>query len=188
MLMSADILLYDADTVPVGQDQKQHVEYARDTAQKFNNIFGETFKLPEPMIMKEVAIVPGTDGQKMSKSYNNTISLFAERDEIIKSVMSIVTDSSGELPVNVYNIHKLFRNENELKNIYEENKGKYKILKETLIEDIDNFIKPIREKRESLVENRSKIAEILEKGGKSAKKVAEKKMEIVRKMVGVAIA
>ncbi|HEY4478374.1 MAG TPA: hypothetical protein VI775_00855, partial [Candidatus Paceibacterota bacterium] len=98
------------------------------------------------------------------------------------------TDSSGELPVNVYNIHKLFRNENELKNIYEENKGKYKILKETLIEDIDNFIKPIREKRESLVENRSKIAEILEKGGKSAKKVAEKKMEIVRKMVGVAIA
>ena len=82
MLMAADILLYDADIVPVGADQKQHIEIARDTAEKFNRIFGETFKIPEAMILKDVAVVPGTDGRKMSKSYNNTIPLFAEYDEI----------------------------------------------------------------------------------------------------------
>ncbi len=187
MLMSADILIYDTDIVPIGQDQKQHVEYARDTAQKFNNIYGETFKLPEPMIMKEVAIVPGIDGQKMSKSYGNTISLFAERDEIIKSVMAIVTDSSGDIPINVYNIHKLFKNENELKKIYDENKGKYKILKEALIEDIDTFIKPLREKRVDIAQDESKVIDILEKGGKSANKVAEKKMQEIRKVLGVSL-
>ena len=187
MLMSADILIYDTDIVPIGQDQKQHVEYARDTAQKFNNIYGETFKLPEPMIMKEVAIVPGIDGQKMSKSYGNTISLFAERDEIIKSVMAIVTDSSGDIPINVYNIHKLFKNENELKKIYDENKGKYKILKEALIEDIDTFIKPLREKRVDIAQDESKVIDILEKGGKSANKVAEKKMQEIRTVLGVSL-
>ena len=147
ILMASDILLYDTDTVPVGQDQKQHIEYTRDTAQKFNNIFGETFKLPEAFIIKEVAIVPGTDGQKMSKSYGNTIPLFATHDEITKATMSIVTDSSGDIPMNVYNIHKLIRSEKDLKDIYEKNKGKYKILKEILIEDLDVFIKPFRENR-----------------------------------------
>src|SRR3989338_2013788 len=83
MLMAADILLYDTDVVPVGQDQKQHIEYARDTAEKFNRLFGNTFKLPEPLIFENVAIVPGVDGRKMSKSYKNTIPLFAEREEII---------------------------------------------------------------------------------------------------------
>ncbi|MEK7213888.1 MAG: tryptophan--tRNA ligase, partial [Patescibacteria group bacterium] len=141
MLMVADILLYDTDIVPVGQDQKQHIEYTRDTALKFNNIFEETFKLPEPLIIKDVAVVPGTDGQKMSKSYGNTIPLFASREEIMKAVMSIVTDSSGDIPMNVYNIHKLIRSEKDLKDIYEKNKGKYKILKEILIEDLDVFIK-----------------------------------------------
>lgn len=187
MLMAADILLYDTDIVPVGQDQKQHVEYARDTAQKFNNIFGETFKLPEPMIVKEVAVVPGTDGQKMSKSYNNTIYLFASREEIEKSVMGIVTDSSGEMPANVYNIHKLFKPENELKPIYEKNKGKYKILKEILIEDIDKFIKPLREKRASLEKDKEKVIEILKRGGEKAKEKAEKKMEEVREKIGVSL-
>ncbi|MFA5827615.1 MAG: tryptophan--tRNA ligase, partial [Candidatus Paceibacterota bacterium] len=93
MLMAADILLYDSNVVPVGQDQKQHVEYARDTAQKFNNIFGQTFIIPEILIMKEVAIVPGIDGRKMSKSYGNTIPLFGTDEEIKKAVMKIVTDS-----------------------------------------------------------------------------------------------
>jgi len=116
MLMAADILLYDTDIVPVGQDQKQHIEIARDTAEKFNRIFGQTFKLPEAKILQNVAIVPGTDGRKMSKSYGNTIPLFAEYEEIKKCVMGIVTDSSGELPQNVYAIHKLVRPESELKN------------------------------------------------------------------------
>ena len=98
ILMASDILLQDADVVPVGQDQKQHVEYARDTAQKFNNVFGagkEIFKLPEPLILKSVETVPGTDGKKMSKSYGNVIPLFATYEEIKKAVMSIPTDSKG---------------------------------------------------------------------------------------------
>ena len=95
MLMAADILIQDADVVPVGADQKQHVEYARDTAQKFNNTYGDTFKLPEPIILDTVAIVPGTDGRKMSKSYGNTIPLFGTDEEIKKAVMSIVTDSKS---------------------------------------------------------------------------------------------
>src|SRR3990167_4953469 len=96
VLMAADILLYGSDLVPVGADQKQHVEIARDIAEKFNHTYGEGgqfFKLPKAIIMKDVAIVPGTDGRKMSKSYNNTIPLFAEYEEIKKCVMSIVTDS-----------------------------------------------------------------------------------------------
>jgi tryptophanyl-tRNA synthetase len=185
MLMAADILLYDVDTVPVGQDQKQHIEYTRDTAQKFNNVFGETFKLPEPYIMKEVAIVPGTDGQKMSKSYKNTILLFATREEIVKAVMSIVTDSSGETPMNVYNIHKLLRSEDELKTIYDQNKGKYKILKESLIEDLDAFIKPLREKREELSKNIQEIKAILDDGASRAKVRADAKLLTVKKNIGV---
>lgn len=185
MLMAADILLYDVDIVPVGQDQKQHIEYTRDTAQKFNNTFGETFKLPEPFIMKEVAVVPGIDGQKMSKSYKNTIPLFATREEITKAVMSIVTDSSGETPVNVYNIHKLLRSEDELKAIYNQNKGKYKILKETLIEDLDTFIKPLRERRGELSKNIEEIKAILTDGASRAKTRADAKLLTVKKNIGV---
>ena len=185
MLMAADILLYSPDVVPVGQDQKQHVEYARDTAQKFNRIFGETFKLPEPMILKDVAIVPGTDGRKMSKSYNNTIPLFVEYEEIKKCVMGIVTDSSGGIPQNVYAIHKLFRGEDELKKIYEEKSGKYKELKETLIEDIEKFVAPLREKRKELEKDIPGALAILKAGGEKAKKIAGAKMEEVREKVGV---
>jgi tryptophanyl-tRNA synthetase len=185
MLMAADILLYSADIVPVGQDQKQHVEYTRDTAQKFNSTFGETFKLPEPLIMKEVAIVPGTDGQKMSKSYGNTIPLFATREEIKKAVMSIVTDSSGETPMNVYNIHKLLRSEDELKTIYETNKGKYKALKEALIDDLDNFIKPMRERREEIAKDLDRVKQILEDGAIKAKERADEKLFEVKTAIGV---
>ena len=187
MLMAADILLYNTDIVPVGQDQKQHIEYARDTAQKFNNIFGDTFKLPESLIMKEVAVVPGTDGQKMSKSYGNTIPLFASLEEIKKSVMGIVTDSSHEIPKNVYEIHKLFRGEGELEDLYEKNKGKYKILKETLIEDIEMFIKPMRERRQALEKDLPNVLKILKEGGEKAKKVADIKMREVKEKIGVEV-
>jgi tryptophanyl-tRNA synthetase len=185
MLMAADILLYDTDVVPVGQDQKQHIEYTRDTAQKFNNIFGETFKLPEPIILDSVAMVPGTDGRKMSKSYGNTIPLFATRDEITKAVMSIVTDSGSDIPTNVYNIHKLVRSEADLKVIYEENKGKYKILKEKLIEDLDAFIKPMRDKRAEIANNSELIKSVLADGAKRAKKKADAKLLTVKKNIGV---
>jgi tryptophanyl-tRNA synthetase len=185
LLMAADILLPGADIVPVGQDQKQHVEIARDMAQKFNNAFGETFKLPEAMIISDMATVPGTDGQKMSKSYGNTIPLFATDEEIEKAVMGIVTDSGSDVPENVYAIHSLLRNKNDLEVIYSENKGQYKKLKELLIEDLKAFIKPMREKRQALEEDKNAVLEILKSGGKAANERAEKKMEEVRKAVGL---
>jgi len=187
MLMAADILLYSPDIVPVGQDQKQHVEIARDTAEKFNRIFGQTFKIPEPMIMKDMEVVPGLDGRKMSKSYGNIIPLFAEYEEIKKCVMAIVTDSNEGIPKNVYAIHNLFRPASELLPLYESKAGKYKELKEILIEDIEKFIAPLREKRKELAKNVPKVLEILKEGSKQAKTVASKKMEEVREKIGVKI-
>ena len=185
MLMAADILLYDPDVVPVGADQKQHVEITRDTAEKFNRIYGDTFKLPEAKILSDVAVVPGIDGRKMSKSYGNTIPLFATDTEIEKAVMGIVTDSSGAQPKNVYEIHKLFRPEAELAKLYKEKEGKYKDLKEALIEDIKKFIGPLRDRRDKLAEDPAPVLKILKSGGEKAKAVAEKKMEIVREKIGV---
>jgi tryptophanyl-tRNA synthetase len=185
MLMAADILLYDTDIVPVGKDQQQHVEYAREAAKKFNLAYGETFKEPAEMISNEVAVVPGTDGQKMSKSYKNTIPLFGTKDEVAKTVMSIVTDSSGERPENVYAIHKLLRNENELSSIYETNKGKYKDLKEALIEDLEAMIAPMREKRDAITDE--EVRKILKEGCEKAKEIASAKMNVVRQKVGVSL-
>ena len=187
MLQAADILLYSPDIVPVGSDQKQHIEISRDTAEKFNNIYGDTFKLPEPMILKEVAIVPGTDGRKMSKSYKNTIPLFAEYEEIKKAVMSIVTDSSEGIPANVFAIHKLVRPEDELKEIYAGKTGKYKELKELLIEDLEKFIAPLRDRRKEFERDIPKALEILKEGGMKAKKIASAKMDEVREKIGVKI-
>ncbi len=185
VLMAADILLYNTDVVPVGQDQKQHIEYARDIAEKFNHIFGETFKLPEPIILEHVATVPGTDGKKMSKSYNNTIPLFATKDEITKLVMSIVTDSGAGIPENVYAIHKLVRTESELKKLYEENSGKYKILKDALVEDLENFIRPLRDRREELAKNPDFVKEVLMGGAKKANEIAGAKLREVKEKIGV---
>ncbi|MFA5750690.1 MAG: tryptophan--tRNA ligase [Candidatus Paceibacterota bacterium] len=187
MLMASDILLYDTDLVPVGSDQKQHVEIARDTAEKFNRIFGETFKLPEAYIMKDVAIVPGTDGRKMSKSYGNTIPLFAEYEEIKKCVMSIVTDSGEGIPKNVYAIHNLIRPASELLPLYESKKGKYKELKEILIEDLEEFIAPLREKRKEFEKDIPKALKILKKGGEDARRTAILKMKEVKEKIGVSL-
>ncbi len=186
MLMAADILLYGTKVVPVGQDQKQHIEYARDTAEKFNRIFGETFTLPEPLIMEDVATVPGIDGQKMSKSYGNTIGLFASREELTERVMSIVTDSSGDTPQNVYAIHRLLKSEQELAPLYEEHKGKYKALKEALIDDLDAFIAPMRTRYESLKDDHTLLKRVLEEGAERARARANAKMDAVRSAIGVA--
>ncbi len=190
MLMAADILLYDSDIVPVGQDQKQHVEYAREAAAKFNNAYGQTFKEPQEQIQEEVAVVPGTDGKKMSKSYGNTIPLFGTKEEITKAVMSIVTDSGPikgdwDKPANVYAIHRLFKTEAELESLYEEKKGKYKDLKEALAEDIEAFIAPMRERRESITDE--EVKKVLAEGALKAKKIAEAKMADVRQKVGVTL-
>ncbi len=183
MLMAADILLYDTDVVPVGEDQRQHLEYAREAAAKFNNAYGETFKEPKELILKAVGVVPGTDGKKMSKSYGNTVPLFGTRDELSKAVMSIVTDSSGERPENVYAIHALVKNEAELAALYEEKKGKYKDLKEALIEDLDAYLAPMREKRDALSDD--DVRKVLAGGAEKARAKSEAKMEAVRKAVGV---
>lgn len=187
LLMAADILLYGTEIVPVGADQKQHVEYARDTAQKFNNAFGETFTLPEPLILEEVQTVPGTDGRKMSKSYGNDIPLFGTKDQIAVAVMSIVTDSSGERPENVYAIHKLLRHDEKLEKLYEEQRGNYKALKEALIEDIEALVAPLRARREAYAADPGAVKSVLAAGAERARAVAEKKMQEVREKIGVAL-
>lgn len=185
MLMAADILLYDTELVPVGEDQRQHVEYAREAAAKFNHAYGQTFTEPKEQISKELGVVPGTDGTKMSKSYGNTIPLFGTKDEIAKAVMSIVTDSTGELPTHVYAIHKLYRSESELAPLYESKRGKYKELKELLIEDIDAVAAPMRERRSSITD--ADVKQILTEGGEKARALAEAKMADVRQKIGVTL-
>ncbi|MDO8492910.1 MAG: tryptophan--tRNA ligase [bacterium] len=193
VLMAADILLYGADVVPVGQDQKQHLEIARDIAQKFNHIYGETFKLPEPYILENVKTVIGTDGRKMSKSYNNTIPLFAKKEQIKEAVMSIKTDSKG-VPepkdpetCNVFALHRLF-SEVELPVLlrrYQEGGIGYKESKEILIENIERFIAPMREKHTEIEANDKLIMETLASGRETAQKIAKAKMCEVREKVGL---
>ncbi len=195
MLMAADILIYDTEVVPVGQDQKQHIEYARDTAQKFNATFKkEVFKLPESKILENVAIVPGTDGKKMSKSYGNTIPLFGTLEEITKAVMSIPTDSKPiDAPRNpdednVFKLHKLFSKQDELFEIrtrYEKGGISHKESKEILIKNVETFIAPFREKREKIASDLDYVLDVLKDGGKRAKLKAEKKMDEVRETIGV---
>ena len=185
MLMAADILMQDPDIVPVGSDQKQHIEIARDTAQKFNNTYGETFKLPEPMILESTGIVPGVDGRKMSKSYGNTIPLFASDEEITKAVMGIVTDSGADIPANVFAIHKLFKSEAELAPLYEEHKGKYKALKDALAKDIQDFVRPMREKYEALCADPSQVEKVLVDGASKMKTRTEEKMLGIKQSVGL---
>jgi tryptophanyl-tRNA synthetase len=192
MLMASDILLYDADVVPVGEDQRQHVEYAREAVTKFNNAYGETFTAPQEMVLKGVGIIPGTDGQKMSKSYKNTIPLFGTKDEITKAVMSIVTQSSIGMPTNVYNIHDTVysfglegNNHDEFYKLYSENENNYKHLKECLIEDLEKMIAPMREKRAQITE--ADVRDVLAKGSARAREQASRKMTEVRKKIGVSL-
>ena len=185
MLMASDILLYDTDIVPVGADQRQHVEYAREAAAKFNAAYGETFKEPKEHIIETIATVPGTDGRKMSKSYGNTIPLFGTKDQIAKAVMSIVTDSNAESPEHVYAIHLLLRDKTELGPLYKENKGKYKALKEALIDDIEALVAPLREVRDAITDDDVRM--VLTEGAEKARAVASKKISDVRAKVGVTI-
>lgn len=202
VLMAADILLYSPDVVPVGQDQKQHIEYARDIANKFNFTFckknesGEVidpvFKLPEDYILKDVAIVPGIDGRKMSKSYKNHIPLFATDEEIRKICMSIVTDSAGVNEKknpdenNIFNIYKLVGNEEEVETFRAklENGGVgYGDLKKELGEKIIQFVTPMREKRDQLTDEY--VFQVMKEGAEKARKIASVKMDEVRQKTGL---
>ena len=190
MLMAADIALYDIDEVPVGEDQRQHIEYAREVIGKFNYVYGDTLKEPKEIIMKEVGVVSGTDGQKMSKSYKNTIPLFGAHEEIHKAVMGIVTDSSGEKPLNVYNIHKVVyeatgKSLSELDELYQTNSGKYKILKDCLFEDIEKIVAPFRTRKAEISDE--EVKRILAEGVEKAKNISSKTIERVREAIGISL-
>lgn len=195
ILMAADILIYNADVVPVGQDQKQHVEIARDTVQKFNRIFGETFKTPEAMILEEVMTVPGTDGRKMSKSYNNIIPLFGSDEEIRKAVMSIPTDSKGveeakdPSECKVFALHALFPGAEleALRARYQKGGIGYKESKDILVEKIIRFITPFREQREQIAKDPEAVMQILREGGAKARVHAQRMMSEVREKVGLTL-
>jgi tryptophanyl-tRNA synthetase len=190
VLMAADILIYDADVVPVGKDQKQHIEYARDIAGKFNNQYEELFKLPKDLILEDVETIPGTDGQKMSKSYGNTIPLFGTDEEIKKAVMSIATDSRGKDEEKnpddmvLYQIHKLFNASPLLKAQYTQGLG-YGDAKKLLIEDIIAFVTPMRERRKKYEDDPELVRQILLEGAMKANEIAMKKLTEVYEAVGL---
>lgn len=192
MLMAADILLYDTDVVPVGEDQRQHVEYAREAASKFNTAFGTTFKEPKERIIASLGVIPGTDGKKMSKSYGNIIPLFGTDAEIRTAVMSVVTDSTpAGSPLNpetdvAFQLHRHFTPELPfLQQRYVEGTISYKESKELLAENIIKTIAPMRERRAAL--SRESVIKILQDGRDVARGLAAKKMKEVREKIGVGL-
>ncbi len=194
VLMAADILLYGAHRIPVGKDQKQHVEMTRDIAIKFNQTYGETFVIPEPEIPKDVATIPGLDGQKMSKSYGNTIDIFSPKNVLKKRVMSIVTDATPvEEPknpdkCNLFAIYSLFLNAEEKKELRKRYLApglKYGEVKKELLERIWTYFEPYREARERYIQDRDLVHDIMREGAKKASAVASEYLEKARANVGV---
>ncbi len=194
VLMAADILIMNADLVPVGKDQKQHLEVTRDLAQKFNNAYGEIFKLPDAYIPESVATIPGTDGQKMSKSYHNTIELFEDAKSIKKKVMGIVTDSTPmEAPKvpegnSIYELYKLFATPEEtaaMAENYRRGGYGYGHAKKALLEAYHRMFDPFREKREALAKDPDYVEDVLNEGKRRACEAAAPLMEKVRKAVGI---
>jgi tryptophanyl-tRNA synthetase len=200
VLMAADILIYDSDVVPVGKDQKQHLEITRDLAIKINETFGENlpggqvFKLPEPQIHADTEVVPGIDGQKMSKSYNNNIDIFGDEKETRKRVMSIVTDSTPvEAPKDapkstIFQLYSLFASKDEIADMHERfQKGGtgYGEFKKELFEKLWDYFAPMRHRREQIMANKSYIDDVLTRGAERANALADQVMERVRAAVGL---
>jgi tryptophanyl-tRNA synthetase len=194
VLMAADILLFQADMVPVGKDQKQHLEVARDIAIKFNNTFGETFVVPEPAIDENTATIPGLDGQKMSKSYGNTIPIFLDDKSLRKVVMSIKTDSTPvEDPknpdtCNLYALLKLFMAPGrlaEVRDLYLNGGAAYGHLKQELFELIRDYFAAARDRKKELLANPDYLREILARGADKARARAIVTLDQVRDRVGL---
>lgn len=195
VLMAADILAYQSDLVPVGRDQKQHVEVTRDIAAKFNQAFGaEVFRLPEPLIAEAVAVIPGLDGQKMSKSYNNTIGLFDDPKEVKAKIMRIATDSTPlEAPKDpdacrVFALYKLFANAQELEEMranYLRGGYGYGHAKKALFEIYQRTLGPFRERREHLAAHPDELEDILRAGAQRARAAALETLAAARRAVGL---
>ncbi|MDR1085016.1 MAG: tryptophan--tRNA ligase [Deltaproteobacteria bacterium] len=194
VLMAADILLYQANLVPVGQDQKQHLEITRDIAGTFNHLFGQTFTMPEAGIDENLATIPGIDGQKMSKSYNNAINIFISKKELQKRVMSIVTDARAVEDIkdpdncNLFAICRLFLNQDqeaELRGRYLRPGLKYGEVKKELVEIIWDYFAPYRDVREDLTKRPDYVRDIMKTGAGRAGKVAQETMDAVRSKAGL---
>jgi tryptophanyl-tRNA synthetase len=194
VLMAADILIYDSDIVPVGKDQKQHIEITRDLAAKMNETFGEIFKLPEPRIQAATEVVPGIDGQKMSKSYGNNIDIFGDEKETRKRVMSIVTDSTPvEAPKDparstIFQLYSLFATKNEITEMrdrFQKGSTGYGDFKKELFEKLWEYFAPMRKRREEILADKTYIDNVLTRGAKRANEVANQVMQRVRAAVGL---
>ena len=194
VLQAADILLYDADLVPVGQDQKQHLEITRDIAERFNHTYGEVFKLPKPYILDTVAVVPGLDGRKMSKSYDNTIEIFDDPKTILKKAKKIVTDSTPvEAPKNpdtdnLFQLFKLFAAPDDTKEVerrYREGGIGYGEVKTRLAEAIVAAFAPARERRAELVAHPERVEEIRRAAAARAKATARVVLDRARDACGI---
>jgi tryptophanyl-tRNA synthetase len=194
VLQAADILIYKSDIVPVGADQKQHIEVTRDIAIRFNNAYGRILTVPEAHIIEAVAVVPGTDGQKMSKSYGNTIEMFEPEESVRKKIMRIVTDSTPvEHPkdpekCNVFALLRLVASPDELAQWearYRKGGMGYSEAKRRLAELMIDYFRPFRQKRGELENNIDYVKEALSKGAARAKAVAAKTLAEVRKAVGL---
>lgn len=194
VLMAADILLFQAERVPVGKDQKQHLEVARDIAIKFNNTFGETFVVPEPVIDDNLATIPGLDGQKMSKSYGNTIPIFATEKEMKKKVMAIVTDATPvEAPkdpdkCNLFSLFKLFAPADrlaEVHGLYVNGGAMYGKIKLELLDLLWEYFREAREKRDRLMADPAQVRAILQQGAIKARERAVVTLDLVRDRVGL---
>lgn len=194
ILMAADILINQADVVPVGKDQKQHMEIARDIAIKFNHEFGETFTIPEPEIPEEIAVIPGTDGQKMSKSYGNTIPIFADEKELKKAIMGIITDSKGveesKVPEGntLYELYKLVASESEtqeLADAFQKGGMGYGDAKKKLLEKMNQYFAPFREKRKYYENHLEEVESIMQKGAEKVRKISLETMKKVREATGL---
>lgn len=194
VLQAADILIFDSNLVPVGADQKQHIEVTRDIADYFNNIYGETFVLPKDYIIDSVAVVPGIDGRKMSKSYDNTIEIFEPEASVKKKVMRMVTDSTPvEQPknpdkCNIFALLKLVASESEIKEWdakYRNGGMGYGDAKKKLVELLIEYFKPYRQKRAELEQNMDYVRKVLADGAERARTVARKTLSRARKAVGL---
>jgi len=193
VLMAADILLFNTNFVPVGLDQKQHIEIARDIAQAFNNNYGNILTLPEAAIQEEVMTIPGLDGRKMSKSYDNVIPMFASANKLRKSVMRIVTDSrSPEEPKdpemdNVYSIYRHFAAEEDIQHVrqrYLQGGMAYSEIKGELFELLEQTFGPARARYDEYMQDWGYLNSVLQKGAEKARKMAIPLLERIRKAVG----